>query len=259
MKLIKFLVLTVLPSLFVLTACSTATDPAESYKGETATQIFNSGEEALRKGNNSEAIKRFEALEVQYPLDPHAETAELHIIYAYYMAGEYPSAEAAADRYIHAHPTSPHIDYAYYMMGLSNYFQNLGVFERIFTIDLATRDLEQMKKSFNNFAMIVRIFPQSQYAAPAHQYLIYLRNVMANHELQVAQYYYNRKAYVAAVNRANTVVRHFQGASAVPDALVLMAKSYRALHATKMADDTLAVIRYNYPNSAYLRAAMAPV
>lgn len=232
----------------LLTACSSVTDPAESYKGDTPKKIFDRGEEAVRDKNYSEATKRFEALEVQYPLEPDTQIAELHIIYAYYMNADYASAEAAANRFIRAYPMSPHVDYAYYMLGLSNYYQNLGVFERIFTIDLATRDLTQIKKSFDSFATIVRSHPNSRYAPAAYQYMIYLRNVMADHELQVANYYYSRKAYVASADRANGVVQHFQGAPAVPDALVLMAKCYRALHLTQLEQDTLAVLRYNnYP------------
>lgn len=255
MKLKKYLALALLP--FLLNACSSSTDPSEAFKGENAEQIFQKGEVALRGKNYSEAIKRFEALEVQYPIYPNTQIAELHIIYAYYMNSDYASSEAAADRYIHSYPTSPHIDYAYYMLGLSNFYQNLGVFERLFKVDLATRDLDQMKKSYNNFATVVRLFPDSPYAAGAHQYMVYLRNLMANHELQVADYYYSRKAYVAAANRANTIVRHFQGAPVVPDALVIMVKSYRALHATQLSNDALRVLQYNYPNSKYVKDALA--
>jgi len=133
-------------SVFFLTSCSNTFDAAEAYRGESAEQIFNRGEAALRDRSYSEAIKRYEALEVQYPFGRNTVTAELHVIYAYYMSSDYVSAEAAADRFIHAHPTSPHVDYAYFMRGLANYYQNLGVFERFFTVDLATRDLSQLKR-----------------------------------------------------------------------------------------------------------------
>jgi outer membrane protein assembly factor BamD len=258
MKFIKNLCvigLSALP-LMVLNGCSTTSDPADTYKGETPQHIFQKGEEALRDKNNSEAVKRFEALEVQYPLEPYTQTAELHIIYAYYKAQDYASAEAAAERYIRAFPASPHVDYAYYMYGLSNYYHNLGVFERLFTVDIATRDTAQIKKSFEEFSVIVHRYPNSPYAPAAHQYMIYLRNVMADHDLQVAQYYFDRKAYVAASARANEIVQHYQGATAVPDALVLMVKSYRAIHLDQSADQSLRVLQYNYPNSKYVQDAM---
>ena len=43
---------------------------------------------------------------------------------------DYALAVAAADRFIRLHPDNAHVDYAYYMRGLSNYYQNLGLFER---------------------------------------------------------------------------------------------------------------------------------
>lgn len=232
----------------LLNACSTATDPAEAYRDETAQQIFSRGEDALRSRSYQQAIKRFEALDVQYPFGRETEIAQLHLIYAYYMTDDYASAESAADRYIHAHPTSEHIDYAYMMRGLSNYYQNLGVFEHLFAVDLATRDLTQIKKSYNDFATLVRNYPRSQYAPAAHQYMIYLRNTLADHELEVAQYYYGRKAYIAAVNRASLVVRHYQGAPAIPKALAIMSKSYQALGLSKNQQEVQQVIDYNYPH-----------
>jgi len=233
-----------------LNACSTATDPAEAYKGETAQQIFLKGEDALRSHSYQQAIKRFEALDVQYPFGRETEIAQLHLIYAYYMTDDYASAESAADRYIHAHPTSDHVDYAYMMRGLSNYYQNLGIFEHIFAIDLATRDLTQIKKSYNDFAILVRNYPHSQYAPAAHQYMIYLRNTLADHELEVAKYYYGRGAYLASANRANLVVRHYQGAPAIPDALTIMSKSYAALGLVKNQQEVQQVIEYNYPSGS---------
>ncbi|HLB57889.1 MAG TPA: outer membrane protein assembly factor BamD [Gammaproteobacteria bacterium] len=258
MKSVKYLIVIALTFFlsFLLGSCTTTQDPSDAYKGETSQQIFQKGEEAVKDHNYTEAIKRFEALDVQYPFDRNVEIAQLHIIYAYYMSSDYASAEAAADRFIHAHPANPHVDYAYFMRGISNYNQNLGVFERVFTVDLAQRDLSQIKKAYADFADLVRLYPNSYYAPAAHQYMVYLRNILADHELEVAQYYFSREAYVAAANRASLVVRHYEGAPAVSSALVIMARSYRALHLQQNENDVLAVLRYNYPDSTYLKEAM---
>lgn len=256
MKISKLFFIPIILLSFLMTACSTTTDPADSYKGQSAEEIFEKGEGALRDGDNPEAIKRFEALDVQYPFGENTETAQLQIIYAYYKTSDYASAEAAADRFIHAHPTSAHVDYAYYMRGLSNFYQNLGIFERMFAVDLATRDLSQIKKSFNDFSELVTLFPKSAYAPAAHQYMVYLRNILADHELDVAQYYYGRQAYVAASNRANLIIRHYEGTPSVPEALVIMTRSYRKLNLTENANDSLKVLQYNYPNSKYTQEAL---
>jgi len=232
----------------LISSCSTSSDPADAYKGESAHQIYIKGKTALQDKSYSEAIKRFEALDIQYPYGGETESAQLYIIYAYYMKEEYTLAVAAADRFIRLHPTNPNVDYAYYMRGVSNYYQNMGILERMFIVDLATRDLTQIQKSYNDFNELVTRFPNSRYAPSAHQYMIYLRNVMANYQLHVGQYYYNRKAYVASANRASILVAQYQGAPSVVDGLVLMAKSYRKLGLTKSEQDTVAVLKYNYPN-----------
>lgn len=232
-----------------ISSCSTSTDPADAYKGESAHQIYMRGKIALQDKSYSEAIKRFEALEVQYPYGTDMESAQLYIIYAYYMKEDYILAVAAADRFIRVHPTNPNVDYAYYMRGISNYYQNMGILERLFLVDLATRDLTQIRKSYNDFNELTMRFPNSRYTPSAHQYMVYLRNVLAAHELRVAEYYYNRRAYMAAANRASVLVAQYQGAPSVVDGLVLMAKSYRKLGLTKLEQDTLAVLKYNYPNA----------
>lgn len=245
-NLLSLLIVVLMASL--LAACATAVSPSDAYKGESAAQIYQHGKEAMEERNYAEAIKRFEALEVQYPYGDETEQGQLYLIYAYYMKEDYALSASAADRFIRLHPTNPNVDYAYYMRGVANYYQNLGFLERFFSIDLAKRDLAQIKKSYVDFTELTTRFPTSRYAPAAHQYQIYLRNVLADHELHIAEYYYERKAYVAAANRASDVVAHYQGAPAVVDALIVMAKSYHQLKLNKLEQDTLLVLRYNYPN-----------
>jgi outer membrane protein assembly factor BamD len=242
--------LSIVLMIIFLSACTTATtEPSEAYQGETPRQIYLQGKSSLQDKNFSEAIKHFEALDVQYPYAPETESAELYLIYAYYMKEDYALSVAASERFIRMYPTSPYVDYAYYMRGVSDYYQNLGVLERIFTVDLAKRDLTQIQKSFNDFNELVHRFPSSPYTPAAHQYLVYLRNVLADHELHVAEYYYDRRAYIAAANRASGLVAHYQGAPMVFDGLVIMAKSYNKLGMTKLEQETLLVLQYNYPNA----------
>src|SRR5579862_2747595 len=162
--------LTVMAAL--LASCSATTEPSEAYKNETPQQIYQRGKSSLQDKGYSEAVKRFEALDVQYPFDADTENAQLYLIYAYYMKEDYPLASAEADRFIRIHPTNPHIDYAYYMRGLSNYYQNLGFFERFFMVDLATRDTSQLQKAYVDFNQLIHRFPNSRYVPSAHQYLI---------------------------------------------------------------------------------------
>lgn len=233
----------------LLAACAATTDPSEAYKGESSHEIYQKGKEALQDKSYAEAIKRFEALDVQYPLGAETESAQFYIIYAYYQKEEYALAASAADRFIRLHPDYPHVDYAYFMRGMSNYYQNLGFIERLFSVDLATRDLTQIRKSYYDFSELTQRFPGSQYAPTAHQYMIYLRNILADHQLRVAQYYYDRGAYMASANRASDLVAHYQGAPAVQQGLVMMAKSYHQLGLKQNEAEALRVLHYNYPET----------
>ena len=125
----------------LLTNCASVSDPADAYKNETQQQIYSKGKAALQDKSYGEAIKRFEALDVQYPYGEATENAQFFLIYAYYMKEDYALSLAAADRFIRLHPANQHVDYAYYMRGIANYYQNLGILERLFAVDMSNRDL----------------------------------------------------------------------------------------------------------------------
>ena len=78
--------------------------------------------------------------------------------------------------------------------------------------------------------------------------MVFLRNRLASHEIHVANYYMKRGAYLAAVNRARTVVETYPRTPSVPDALVLMAKAYKILEMPDLSADTVRVLQLNYPN-----------
>lgn len=229
----------------LLSSCATTSDASDAYPNESAKQIFQAGKKSLQDNSYAEAVKRFEALDIQYPFGKDTELAQLYLIYAYYMKEDYALSVAAADRFIRMHPVNPHVDYAYYMRGIANYYQNQGLLDRVFGIDLATRDLTQIQKSFADFKEVAVRYPSSRYASSAYQYMIFLRNVLADHKLHIAEYYFKRRAYVASANRASDIVLHYQGAPSVKPALELMAKSYHRLKLAKKEQDTLLLLHYN--------------
>ena len=65
--------------------------------------------------------------------------------------------------------------------------------------------------------------------------MVYLRNRLADYEVEVARYYMKRGAYVGAANRARGVIETYDGAPAVDDALEVMAQSYRKLGVEDLA------------------------
>ena len=78
---------------------------------------------------------------------------------------------------------------------------------------------------------------------------------MAQGEVHIARYYYNRGAYVAAANRAQDVVSTYRQTPATEDALNLMVISYDKLGLVELRDDALRVLERTFPQSRFLESA----
>lgn len=250
MKQFKLFLLMLL--LFSLTACTSwwnrEQDENSAYKGMSAKQLMTSSQKAISKEQYQSAAKQLEAMESMYPFSDYAESAQLNLIYAYYQNKDYPSASATAERFIHLYPRARHVDYAYYMKGLADFQQVRGSLTNILPVDESWRDPGTQSQAYNDFAVLVQKFPQSRYKANALQRMIFLRNMLAQRELNTANYYFERKMYVAAAERANFLIKNYQQAPSVQPALVLLYKANVKMGLKKAAGEALAVYRATYPN-----------
>jgi len=211
-------------------------------------QMYEQIQEYLQNGNYSESVRALQLLESRYPFGKYAEQAQLELIYAHYQAYEHEAAVEAADRFIRLHPQNPNVDYAYYMKGLAAYTGTEDFFDRFIPTDRSERDTSHAKEAFGEFAQLVSRYPASPYAADARARMVYLRNLLARHEITVANYYFRRGAYLAATNRGAYVVENFQQTPAVADGLAVMAQGYILLGYNDLARDTIAVLARNYPD-----------
>lgn len=236
--------LLVLMAAFLFGCASDGDKPEET----TEKQIYNEAQKHLESGNFSLAVKNLQLLESRFPFGPYAEQAQLEIIYAHYRSHEPEAAIAAADRFIRLHPNHPNVDYAYYMRGLANYTEGEGLLERFLPTDMSQRDPGAAIQSFEDFRQLLQRFPDSEYAEDARARMIYLRNRLARYEINVANYYFKRRAYLAAANRGRYVVENLPQTPAVPDALAVMVQAYLLLDMDDLANQALSVLRANYPD-----------
>lgn len=235
--------------LLAVGACSLLPDKIDETKGWSAGKFYAEAKDAMDAGDFALAAKHFETLQARYPVGRLAQQAQLEIIYAYYRDNEPASAITAADRFIKLHPRHPFVDYAYYLKGLTNFNQGRGLLERVLPQDVSQRDPGAARQSFQDFSDLVNNFPQSKYAEDAALRMAYLRNNLAQYEVNVAEYYMKRGAYLAAANRAKYVVENYQRTPALPGALAVMAKAYKVMGLNDLSDDALRVLELNYPDS----------
>ncbi len=211
-------------------------------------KLYQAAKDSLQTGSCGGAIEHYERLQTRYPFGPYAAQAQLELAYCYYKSEDSAGALAAVDRFLQVHPTHPHTDYAYYLRGLINFNIGRGLTARIVARDPSQRDPGAAIRSFKDFSDLVQRFPKSRYADDAELRMRHLRNILAQHEVNVANFYMRRGAFVAAANRARNVVENFQQTPAMPEALVLMAKSYKVLEMDELSADALRVLQLNYPN-----------
>ena len=211
-------------------------------------QMYREAQRHLKNENFSLAVRSLLGLESRYPFGQYAEQAQLELIYAHYSAYEFAAANEAADRFIRLHPRHPSVDYAYYMKGLAAYDIEPGFFSRFIPSDDTKRDVSHIQTAFAEFAQLLARFPDSAYAPDARQRMVHMRNMLARNEIHVANYYFRRGAYMAALNRGKYVVEHMQQTPSVADGLAIMGQAYLLLGLDDLAEDSIAVLCENYPD-----------
>lgn len=220
----------------------------EAEASKSAEKLFQEGANAMGLKNYTTAIEIFETLESRYPFGVYAQQAQLEIAYAYYKQGEPDAAIAAADQFIKLNPRHQNIDYAYYLKGLADFHRHDGFFDRFIKRDISNMDPAPLENAFVQFKQLIERFPNSRYAEDSHQRMIYLRNLLANHEISVAEYYQKRHAWAAVAKRASYVIKHYQGSDSVPKALTILADAYDKLGMETAKAETLKIIEHNFPS-----------
>jgi len=236
----------------LLGGCATQA-PKDETTGWSPNKLYAEAMDERNSGNFERAVTLFEKLEGRAAGTPLAQQAQLEKAYAHYKAGEQAQAIVTIDRFIKLHPASPALDYALYLKGLVNFNDNLGLFGFISQQDLSERDQKAAKVSFEAFKELAERFPDSRYAPDARLRMTYIVNALAQSEVHVARYYYQRGAYVAAINRAQTAVTDYRGVPAAEEGLYILLKSYEALDMQALAQDARRLLDLNYPNSRYLQ------
>lgn len=238
-----------------IAGCSGLPDPPDETAKMSAEEIYEEAKTSQKDGIYDKAIKMFEKLEARYPFGRFAQQAQIEIAYTHFKAGDPASAVAACDRFLKLYPNHRNADYVYYLKGLVTFNANAGLFGRQ---DPTERDPKGMRESFEAFKSLVSRFPESKYAPDATDRMNWLVNALASHEIHVARYYLKRGAYLAAINRAQDVIRNYSQAPAVEDALYISVLAYDKLGMGDLRDDSERVLKKNFPNSTLYSRGIEP-
>ena len=219
------------------------------FAGWSVERMYTEARDNLNSKDYTRAAELLEATTTQYPFSAQAVQAQLELPYAYWKDEARGKAVAAADRFIALNGSHPKVDYVYYIKGMINYNQNVSYLATLTGQGLSDRDPKAAVESFNAFKTLTEKYPNSRYAKDARLRMVSLVNNMSAHEAGVAVYYYERGAYLAAINRSQDLLKTYDGTPATEDALITMYHSYEQLGMTEQANDALTVLKKNYPDS----------
>ncbi|MCZ2720596.1 outer membrane protein assembly factor BamD [Marinomonas sp. 15G1-11] len=215
-------------------------------------EYYEKAQAALEDGLPTTAAKHLKDLTSRYPFGEYTIRAELDLIYSYLSAGDFIAAHVNVERFIKNHPDHSSLDYAYYMRGLITYKSTESFLGRYIALDPSERDVSELTTSFNEFSLLLERYPNSQYAPDAKARMVYLRNIIARHELQVANYYFKRKAPLSALRRGQTVLEQYPSSDSIEDALGVIIQAYIDLGQFDLAQNNIEVLRTSYPTSKFL-------
>ena len=237
-------------SIFILSIIISSCSSNEEIPDERLLEkeLYDQAQFRLKDGSYSMAIRSLEALESRFPFGRYAEQAQAELIYAYYMNSQFEASQSAAERFINLHPRHTHSGYAYYMKGLASFTDDSGLFSRYFQSDLAKREVVMAQQSFDELSDFIARYPDSKYVPHAKQRMIYLRNLLAQHEVYVADFYMKRGAYLAAIGRAKYVIEHLPNTPQTPYALSILVEAYGLMEYEELRKINLEILNSNYPN-----------
>lgn len=227
-------------------ACAGKIDPLAGLDTDAA--LYQSARSFIEKGRFGIAIPRLEAIETQFPFGPYSEQAQIELLYALHRLGRHPEVIARAEKFLSLHPNHNQTAYILYIQGQSAYAANFTLLNRVFAVDPSQRDLSRIHEAFNIFNNLLREFPETPYSVDVRLRMTHLRNVLARHELTVANYYLKRKAWLSANRRAQNIITDYPSYPQTNDALAIMVYSYQKMGLDDLANDSLAILRLNYPD-----------
>lgn len=231
------------PVLF-LGCASLEEDPTINWSAE---ELYTNAKGRLDDKFYDQSVELYKNLDLRYPYGPFAEQGKIDIAYAYWKMNNSASALMACDRFIREHPDHENVDYVMYLKALVHFNDDKGLLGFFVSKNLAERDPGAAREAFDILRDLVKRFPDSRYAEDAQLRMAYLVNTLAEHEVSVANYYFRRGAFVASINRAQSVIENYPRAPAAREALEVLALSYERSGLVESKQKIEAIIDVNFP------------
>ena len=245
MQFFKFIILLLLISF--LNACSKdkikKSQIIEKDLDLQVLEAYQEGLASLEEGDVIFAAKKFNEAEILFPQSIWAPKSALMAAYSYYSQDYYGDAIAELDRFIKIYPYDKNLDYAYYLLGTSHYEQIVN----------EEKDLQSMTEAKKNFTIVINNFPKTEYSLDANFKLDLINQILASKEMYIGRYYFEKKKWIASINRFLNVINDYNETIYTEEALYRLVEMYYILGLESESKKYAQLLGYNYNSSEWYK------
>ena len=241
----KFKTLLIIGFLFTLASCTKKEVKVSVLKEKDldsqVIEAYKAGKKSLEQGDVIFAAKKFQEAEMLFPQSSMAPKSALMAAYSYYKQDYYGDAIGELNRFINVYPKSKNLDYAYYLLAICYYEQIVD----------EKKDLNSIKNAKETFQFVLKEFPNTEYALDSEFKLDLINDILASKEMYVGRYYFEKKKWIASINRFRTVVDEYDETIYTEEALHRLVEAYYTIGLKDEAKKYAKLLGYNYQSSKW--------
>jgi outer membrane protein assembly factor BamD len=211
----------------------------------TGENYYSLGQQAFATHDYRGSAIYFQKLIDQYPFSPYAEDAELKIGLSQYQMKHYAEAIASLGDFEKMHPTSKQIELASYYLAMSHFDQ----------IGRPDQDQSNTEQALQQFEIIERRYPETGFAALAHQQISVCREMLARHQLLIGDFYYKRANFRAAESRLAELMQKWPDTPVGDEALYQLGTTLKKEGKKYSAAQAFTAVVLHYPGTTYASKA----
>tara|TARA_B100001093_G_scaffold75911_1_gene66705 strand:- start:133 stop:981 length:849 start_codon:yes stop_codon:yes gene_type:complete len=240
LKIFLFLILLVLGN-----SCSKETIQKSTINEKSlefqVLEAYQGGLEALKDGDVLFAAKKFNEAEILFPQGKFAPKSSLMAAYSYYTQDYYGDSIAELERFIKVYSLHKDLVYAYYLLAVCHYEQ----------IADEKKDLQAIIKAKKNFQIILKNYPNSEYAIDAEFKIDLINDILAAKEMYIGRYYFDKKKWIPAINRFRKIIDEYDTTIYAVEALHRLVEVHYTLGLIDEAERYAQLLGYNYKSSKW--------
>ena len=204
-------------------------------------EAYKEGISSLEGGDVLFAAKKFNEAETLFPQSSWAPKSAIMAAYSYYTQDYYGDAIAELLRFKRVYPNNINLDYVNYLLAICYYEQIVD----------EKKDLKSITDSKKYFQYVVKNYPNTEYAIDSTFKIDLINDILASKEMYIGRYYFQKKKWIAAINRFKIIVDEYDTTIYIEEALHRLVEVYYILGLKSEAQKYANVLGYNYNSSKW--------